>query len=632
MSLNSPGAALAGTNFNTSIFNPAAMPTIFLGPRAVSGLIDALTWQPNIGIRAWNLAFQCLTLLANSPLSPTASESLINLPWAPEDEVDIALRGLATVIVGDPQFVPMLLRFLSGSGSLDAPADLATSAAGPSACQAMHDLLVRLQMRCDVVSNDSRPGAALKHLLLKLLHQLVQPGGAISSRRGPLDAQSTFVELLLNLNYLYGDLNTAMKIFESVASLIYNYISTTEKVKCRSVNESGSSTTTDCFGDLLAGASSSRTSEPSGKTSSTNRHSGVSGWDHLARALLRLSCWLIQTPLSNPDSMETSSDDISQTDEHKARNPSNWSHARTVCVADSVLQHAPTMTKLLAALAASNGNSPFFTNRNSEPPSLSNFTSQMIDPHSVSEGLYHLLMTLAIKASTPDLILRPLLDYLSSACPTGFFGVVQLSEPMLWFILCVLETSLKEFNSLGGIRIICENLVRSNQTLINSHPSILSIVTQHLSTAPPLTNINTKKINTPIETYEGLLNFAPLGSISFNNPTAQPADVLLLATPAHRRARTAAWTYYFYPDEQWVELTIALPCAVLLKEVQLQPHLTSLATGPSAVALEASRDAGGVLVPLGPPLRTSGLTYIRLVLPHPEVSHFEKFIKYLIIK
>jgi baculoviral IAP repeat-containing protein 6 len=69
-----------------------------------------------------------------------------------------------------------------------------------------------------------------------------------------------------------------------------------------------------------------------------------------------------------------------------------------------------------------------------------------------------------------------------------------------------------------------------------------------------------------------------LGAISSSNPTAQPADVLIQSAPPHRRARTPAWSYHFYPDETWVDLTLTLPCAVLLKEVQLQPHLTSLAS------------------------------------------------------
>lgn len=68
------------------------------------------------------------------------------------------------------------------------------------------------------------------------------------------------------------------------------------------------------------------------------------------------------------------------------------------------------------------------------------------------------------------------------------------------------------------------------------------------------------------------------GTITSSSPTAQPAEVLLQATPPHRRARSAAWSYIFLPEEAWCDLTIHLPAAVLLKEIHIQPHLASLAS------------------------------------------------------
>lgn len=52
--------------------------------------------------------------------------------------------------------------------------------------------------------------------------------------------------------------------------------------------------------------------------------------------------------------------------------------------------------------------------------------------------------------------------------------------------------------------------------------------------------------------------------------------MLIQAAPPHRRARSAAWSYHFYPDEAWVDLTVQLPFAILLSEVQIQPHSASL--------------------------------------------------------
>ena len=114
---------------------------------------------------------------------------------------------------------------------------------------------------------------------------------------------------------------------------------------------------------------------------------------------------------------------------------------------------------------------------------------------------------------------------------------------------------------------------------------------QHLSRVAPSNSNISKKIATPQESFEGLQNFAPLGTISSSSPTAQPADVLIQSFPSHRRARTPAWSYHFYPDELYMDLTLRLPCAVLLKEIQLQPHLTSLASkfwiiAPNKIVLE----------------------------------------------
>lgn len=74
-------------------------------------------------------------------------------------------------------------------------------------------------------------------------------------------------------------------------------------------------------------------------------------------------------------------------------------------------------------------------------------------------------------------------------------------------------------------------------------------------------------------------DFYPVsGTIILDNPAAQPADVLLMSATPHRRARSAAWSYHFYPEEKSVDLKILLPCAFLLKEVHLQPHHMSLAS------------------------------------------------------
>lgn len=83
---------------------------------------------------------------------------------------------------------------------------------------------MRLQMRCDVVTVDSGLGIALKELLLWLVYQLVQPNGAIASRRGPLDAQCRLIGSLLNLNFVNTEIGTHMSISECVADLVYTHV------------------------------------------------------------------------------------------------------------------------------------------------------------------------------------------------------------------------------------------------------------------------------------------------------------------------------------------------------------------------------------------------------------------------
>ena len=68
-----------------------------------------------------------------------------------------------------------------------------------------------------------------------------------------------------------------------------------------------------------------------------------------------------------------------------------------------------------------------------------------------------------------------------------------------------------------------------------------------------------------------------------------------------------------------MELTLTLPCAVLLHEVLLTPHAATLVSCPSAVALELGVE-GGQLSPVTGPVPTAGLSRVRLLLPRPTVA------------
>lgn len=66
---------------------------------------------------------------------------------------------------------------------------------------------------------------------------------------------------------------------------------------------------------------------------------------------------------------------------------------------------------------------------------------------------------------------------------------------------------------------------------------------------------------------------------------AHHLTALLNSTPPHRRARSAAWSYHFYPAESWLDMTLTLPYTIILKEIQIRPHLGSLQSKISSSTL-----------------------------------------------
>ncbi|XP_043255701.1 baculoviral IAP repeat-containing protein 6 [Colletes gigas] len=637
-------ASLEQSN-SSNQFDPSLTPVIPLSSTAISSLISALSWHPGVSLRAWCLALQCLTLASNQPLQTDSAEAANS-----RQPLDGLLGGMAGCIVKERNMGPMLLRLLSGSGLNVNAMDKQYIMAGPTVCQALQDFLVRLETRCDVITLGSSLGNTLKELLLWVVYQLVQPGGALSARRGPLDAQYKLIMSLTNLNFVNTDLGTAMSVTECVGVLVFTYVrGSGVGAQCGGsvdlVNSSGG------FGGLFACVLGGDT-----------RQGRPASWDTLVVALIKLVCRLIQTPLPNAcagrsdssmriDLSETSlgsaSDigdtqmkiNISQTDESKVAEQQSSSRLQQStlnkpnirCVADTVLQHEPTMMRLLGALGHSTGSSLAMLLGESAGAGTA---TELGDPASIPDATFQLLTTLTKKASNRTLVLDPLYQYLSSSSGQRELdrqlGVTQLSEPLLWYILRVLdnEVSLAMFTEMGGVRVLCENLVKSSISGGNggspASPGVIALVMEHLSNAPnvmPVASTSSKKSVNTLETQEdGLLNFAPLGTISWLNPTAQPADVLIQNATPHKRARTAAWLYHCYPDEAWVDLTITLPCAILLRKVELQPHLTSLATCPSAVAIEVSRESNSPLTPVCPPMPTAGLTFICITLSQPEVA------------
>lgn len=161
---------------------------------------------------------------------------------------------------------------------------------------------------------------------------------------------------------------------------------------------------------------------------------------------------------------------------------------------------------------------------------------------------------------------------------------MQLSEPLLWYILKVLdnEESVSVFTAMGGVKVLCENLVNSNNGSSSSglsSPGVIALVMQHFSNAPNLAasaSTSSKKASNTLESgKDSFLNFAPLGTVSWVKPMVEPADVLIQSAAPHRCAITAAWSYHFFPGESWVDLTPLL-CLVRFYSRKLNSNRTCL--------------------------------------------------------
>ncbi|XP_025829165.1 baculoviral IAP repeat-containing protein 6 [Agrilus planipennis] len=583
-------------------FDPSVMPFVGLSGDAVNALVSAIAWSPGLSLRTWCSALQTLTLVCNMTHNETGT--------SPNQWSDpYGLYAMTQCIVGHPDFTQMLLRLLSGSGLVFSEKGLA----GPSLCKTLHDFLVRLQMRCNVVSPSSHPGSNLKSLLLKIVYQLIQPNGPLAARQGPLDAQCKLLQSMGYLDYSNADLSIAMSIFESTGILAHSYISHVERIRCVNIGER-LNPTSHLFSGILASVLGSE----------SNKQDRPVSWDFLLISLLKLQAKLVQTPLpgtnEQSEAMDTEPVVTSQTDESKAEQIQQEKSGPTVpCLADTVLQHHPSIIRLCQCLAACKASSLSMLANISQQSAF----TDLGEPGTVGDAVFHVLAALAKKASNKELVLEPVLMFLVQA--------PQLSEPLLWFILQVIDTedALRSFLNSGGIRILAQSLVQSsNAPNTISHTGTISAVMQHFgsttrsdaSTAIAAASATKKLQQATLENTMSLVNFAPFGTIKCQSGTAQSADVLIQGgAAAHRRARTPQWSYHFYPEEIHTELLIQLPSAILLREVHLQPHLSSLATCPSAVALEVSSDGPSRLVPACPPLPTSGMTFIRFHLPVPEV-------------
>uniref|UniRef100_H3CIY4 Dual E2 ubiquitin-conjugating enzyme/E3 ubiquitin-protein ligase BIRC6 n=1 Tax=Tetraodon nigroviridis TaxID=99883 RepID=H3CIY4_TETNG len=607
LSLNAYSCGSEDTGGDIFLFNSCRVPTIPLNQASIGSFLTVLSWYPNTSLRTWCLVLRSLTLMTNMAANASSND-----------------LSTAQQMVSDPTLVQVLVRFLSGSSSNGTSQHSAQ--VGPTATQAMHEFLSRLQVHLS-----STCPQMFSEFLLKLVHILTTERGPFQSGQGPLDAQVKLLEFTLEQNFEVVSVATISSVIESITFLVHHYITCSDKLVSRSGTDS-SVGARSCFGGLFA--SIIRPGDAKAVCGETTR-------DKLMFDLIKLVNVLVQLPLSGDKEfsgrLPLSSGgmaDSSVSDEEKVCGSKESmasgcvsAQALPASVADLVLANQPVMSQILSALGQCNSSAMAMIIGASglHLTKHENFHGGL-DAISVGDGLFTILTTLSKKASSVQGMLQPILTYMACGYMgrQGCLSTCQLSEPLLWFILRVLDTSeaLKAFHDMGGIQLICNNMVTSTRAIVNTARSMVSTIMKFLDSGSGKTadgNLKARVMTSEPDNAEGLHNFAPLGTITSSSPTAQPAEVLLQATPPHRRARSAAWSYIFLPEEAWCDLTIHLPAAVLLKEIHIQPHLASLATCPSSVSVEISTD-GVNMLPLSTPIITSGLTYIKIQLMKAEVA------------
>ncbi|XP_056342467.1 baculoviral IAP repeat-containing protein 6 isoform X6 [Oenanthe melanoleuca] len=609
LSLNSSSSGSKDSGADIFLYNANRIPVVSLNQASVTSFLSVLAWYPNTLLRTWCLVLHSLTLMTNMQLNAGPSNAIG------------AQESTAQLLVSDPNLIHVLVKFLSGTNPHGT--NQHSPQVGPTATQAMQEFLTRLQVHLS-----STCPQMFSEFLLKLIHILSTERGAFQTGQGPLDAQVKLLEFTLEQNFEVVSVSTISAVIESITFLVHHYITCSDKVMSRSGSDSSVGARA-CFGGLFANII---------RPGDAKAVCGEMTRDQLMFDLLKLINILVQLPLSSnreysarvPVASSTT-DSVSDEEKVSGGKDGNGSNPNTqgstAYVADLVLANQQIMSQILSALGQCNSSAMAMIIGASglHLTKHENFHGGL-DAISVGDGLFTILTTLSKKATTVQVMLQPILTYMACGYMgrQGSLATCQLSEPLLWFILRVLDTSeaLKAFHDMGGVQLICNNMVTSTRAIVNTARSMVSTIMKFLDSGPTKatdSSLKARVLASEPDNAEGIHNFAPLGSITSSSPTAQPAEVLLQATPPHRRARSAAWSYIFLPEEAWCDLTIHLPAAVLLKEIHIQPHLASLATCPSSVSVEISAD-GVNMLPLSTPVITSGLTYIKIQLVKAEVA------------
>ena len=658
--LNSDGYSSSSSNNSQSssaCLTTDTSPAIVLSPEAINSVLQSLAKMPGMEIGDWTAVLRSLTWLS-SPRWLLTDQQLTE-----EGLGELADQMCAGTVIRSVHLTKILFNFISGHGLLPFAALGDKQLVGPSVVSALSDALSGLKVWCNTALVGSQLGTRLRDSLLQLFLQL---GDSVLARgAGPLDAQICLIQCLLKLGVQGLETSLSMRVVDTIVRLTLNHL----ERRSGAGGSAGGLTCVDSGGgqpgdqqnDDRICFSGSFTSSPS--TNSCNSLAASLGLDAaLPSTGTATASRRSRTAAPTPAADSSSSNRIPSCTRSTLMSLCLQLAYRLVSSSESELADAllasTTMMDLLEAANCCLA-SPFAS-------SLGLIVPSQHQLHSVADYALQLLWQLAERATNIRIVFDRLMDFVRSSR--------DLSEPLLIFLLQQLQSRrrLAVFHhQADGFRSICLALSRTPLQLLDTHSgrlvsNVLSYVSQttssqstssgigrstprmnrltrlagassaaaaavasaaaaaavaqHFDSAAPLAVFRRSGLRLDDDDDFGLLNVAPLSTISCSHPSAQPADVLLQPNAPHRRARSPSWSHHFYPQEQFIELSIVLPCPVLVTEIQLHPHLTSLATCPAAVGVEMSPEGPGQLYPVGSVQSATGLTTIALKLESAQVA------------
>ncbi|XP_039757629.1 baculoviral IAP repeat-containing protein 6 isoform X2 [Pararge aegeria] len=615
------GSAWGGAWALGALTVPADAPRVRLASDTIVAILRSLTQLEHVTLRCWVLSMQALAWIATLPLQ---TEGL--------------MHTMARVILECEYFVPALVKFIS----IDVTADGAvitsepylggaSIGAGAGAASALQSVLSR------IVKARGAVGALVSlRVLTALWTRSPNPNVTPPVSQSALDLHAALLRVAHSLlpALTYRQVRYALPLIEAVADQCGWWVRESSGWRPEAgggggnnnVPTGGEARLSGLLADVLAG-----------NTRRAPLRRAV--LQHLllyARRLLSLPLPPPSTPTAGGSGTQSSatspggsSGDMSQTDESKAQNSAvqegtnlederKQQAPKMPCLADTVLQNPEIMQKFYKTLSTCDG-------MNALVLTMGSNSACGTEQWSLKEEVFWLVAKLPALAANPTLMLPSLMEFLRKD------DTVKLSQGMQQLLVRALERPelLAAFVDTGGLELALDKLAACHQAGPSTNQGLVSSLMNHLKLPPQLINMSipasgSKKSQPPVlEAANGLINIAPLCTVSCGNPTAQAADVLLggsgaTGACAARRVRAAAWSYHFFSaDDASLTITITLPYAAALHEVHLQPHLTSLATCPGAVGVEAG--CGGTVAPLGAPQNTAGMTFIRLALVRPVV-------------